>query len=104
MRPRRRLLILTATPLALVGGGALAVWLLTTSSFATNRVLCGHLRVKSYTPVGDPATPGNEAIFSTNLITQGGDASMPDGLHTLFYSLAKQADGAWRVASGGTGP
>jgi hypothetical protein len=160
---RHRLLTLTATPLALVGGGALAISLLTggsstpphavlkpastptaasgstpialpsrdatpaevldaylralksgdcktahaltTSTFASNGELCGHLRVKSYTPVGKPATPGNEAIFSTNLITEGGDASiMPDGLHTRFYSLTRQADGAWRVASGGSGP
>ncbi len=159
---QRRLLTLSASPLAVVGGGALAVWLLTggswtppdqvvtpgstptsasgsnpiavpskdaapaevlgaylralkagdcktahaltTSSFASNGELCGHIKVKSYTPVGDPATPGNEAIFSTNLITQGGDASMPDGLHTWFYSLTKQADGAWRLVGGGSGP
>jgi hypothetical protein len=160
---RRRLLTLSATPLALVGGGALAVSLLaggsstpphavvtpagtptaasganpialpsknatsaevldaylralkagdcktahalTTSSFASKGDLCGHVRVKSYTPVGSPATPGDQAIFSTNLITQGGDPSiMPDGLHTRFYSLTKQADGAWRVIGGGSGP
>jgi hypothetical protein len=160
---RRRLLTLTATPLALVGAGALAVSLLAggsstrphpvvtpagtptaatgsnpialpskgatpaevlnaylralksgdcktahalaTSTFSVgNGELCGHLSVKSYTPVGKPATPGNEVIFSTNLITQGGDASMPDGLHTWFYSLTKQADGAWRLVGGGSGP
>jgi hypothetical protein len=78
---------------------------LTTSSFASNGELCGHVRVKSYIPVGSPATPGDEAIFSTNLITQGGNPSlMPDGLHTRFYSLIRQADGAWRVASAGSGP
>ena len=164
---RRRLLTLTATPLALVGGGALAVSLLTqgpstpphavvtpasaptrtpagasggnpialpskdaapaevldaylralktgdcktahalaTSTFTLgNGELCGHLSVKSYTPVGVPATPGNEAIFSTNLITEGGDASMPDGLHTWFYTLIRQAGGAWRLVGGGSGP
>ena len=160
---RRRLLTFTATPLALVGGGALAVWLvaggwstpthqvvragstptsesgsnpialpskdaapaevlgaylqalktgdckaahaLATSTFTfDNGELCVHLRVKSYTPVGDPATPGDQAIFSTNLITEGGDASMPDGLHTYFYTLIRQADGAWRLVGGGSGP
>ena len=160
---RRRLLTLTATPLALVGAGALAVSLLAggsstpphpvvtpagtptassgsnpialpskgatpaevlnaylralkagdcktahalaTSTFSVgNGELCGHLSVKSYTPLGKPATPGNEVIFSTNLITEGGDASMPDGLHTWFYSLTKQADGAWRLVGGGSGP
>jgi hypothetical protein len=61
--------------------------------------------VKSYTPVGSPATPSDEAIFSTNLITQGGNHSlMPDGLHTRFYSLIRQTDGAWRVTSAGSGP
>lgn len=89
---------------ALKTGDCKTAHALTTSSFAGNGELCGHLRVKSYTPVGDPATPGNEAIFSTNLITEGGDASMPDGLHTRFYSLTRQADGAWRVASSGSGP
>ena len=159
---RRRLLTITASSLALVGGGALAVSLLTgglftpapvvvttastptgesgsnstalpskdaapavvldaylralkasdcktghalgTSSFADNGELCGQLRVKSYTPVLDPATPGDQAIFSTNLITEGGDASMPDGLHTRFYILTRQAGGAWRVDSAGSGP
>ena len=85
-------------------GDCKAAQALATSSFASNGERCGHLRVKSYTPVGHPATPGNEAIFSTNLITQGGDGSMPDGLHTRFYRLTRQADGAWRVASGGGGP
>lgn len=160
---RRWLLTLTASPLALVAGGALAVWLLiggsstpphqvvtpgstptsasgsnpialpskdaapaevlgaylralktgdckaahalATSTFTFgNGELCGHLRVKSYTSVGDPATPGDQAIFSTNLITEGGDASMPDGLHTWFYTLIRQADGAWRLVGGGSGP
>jgi hypothetical protein len=78
---------------------------LAASTFSSgNGELCGRLRVKSYTPVGKPATPGNEAIFSTNLITEGGDASMPDGLHTWFYSLTRQADGAWRLVGGGSGP
>ena len=54
--------------------------------------------------VAERATPGNEAIFSTNLITEGGDASLPDGLHTWFYTLIRQADGAWRLVGGGSGP
>ena len=90
---------------ALKAGDCKTAHALTTSTFSFgNGELCGQLRVKSYTPVGKPATPGNEAIFSTNLITQGGDASMPDGLHTWFYSLTKQADGAWRLVGGGSGP
>jgi hypothetical protein len=55
---------------ALKAGECKTAHALTTSSFASNEELCGHVRVKSYTPVGSPATPGDEAIFSTNLITQ----------------------------------
>jgi hypothetical protein len=90
---------------ALKTGDCKAAHALATSTFTFgNGELCGQLRVKSYTPVGDPATPGDQAIFSTNLITEGGDASMPDGLHTWFYTLLMQADGAWRLVGGGSGP
>ena len=90
---------------ALKSGDCKAAHALATSTFTfDNGELCGHLSVKSYTPVGDPATPGDQAIFSTNLITEGGDASMPDGLHTWFYTLTRQADGAWRLVGGGSGP
>jgi hypothetical protein len=97
--------VLNAYLRALKSGDCKTAHALATSTFSVgNGELCGHLSVKSYTPVGKPATPGNEVIFSTNLITQGGDASMPDGLHTWFYSLTKQADGAWRLVGGGSGP
>ncbi|MHB8188551.1 MAG: DUF4864 domain-containing protein [Dermatophilaceae bacterium] len=90
---------------ALKTGDCKAAHAVATSTFTFgNGELCGHLSVKSYTPVGDPATPGDQAIFSTNLITEGGDASMPDGLHTWFYTLVRQADGAWRLVGGGSGP
>lgn len=90
---------------ALKTGDCKAAHALATSTFTfDNGELCGHLRVKSYTAVGEPATPGDQAIFSTNLITEGGDASMPDGLHTYFYTLIRQADGQWRLVGGGSGP
>ena len=89
---------------ALKAGDCKTAHALTTSSFGSDGELCGHLRVKSYTPVGVPATAGDQVIFSTNLITEGGDASMPDGLHTWFYTLTRQADGAWRLVGGGSGP
>lgn len=90
---------------ALKTGDCKAAHALATSTFTFgNGELCGHLSVKSYTPVGEPATPGDQAIFSTNLITEGGDDSMPDGLHTWFYTLDRQADGAWRLVGGGSGP
>lgn len=97
--------VLSAYLRALKTGDCTAAHALATSTFTfDNGELCGYLRVKSYTPVGDPATPGDQAIFSTNLITEGGGASMPDGLHTYFYTLLRQADGAWRLVGGGSGP
>ena len=96
--------VLGAYMRALKAGDCKAAHALATSTFASNGELCGRVKVKSYTPVGVPATPGGQAIFSTNLITEGGDASMPDGLHTWFYTLARQADGAWRLVGGGSGP
>jgi hypothetical protein len=90
---------------ALKTGDCKAAHALATSTFTSgNGELCGHLRVKSYTPVGEPATSGDQATFSTDLITEGGDASMPDGLHTWFYTLLRQADGEWRLVGGGSGP
>ena len=97
--------VLDAYLRALKAGDCRTARALTTSPFASIGELCGHVRVKSYTPVGSPATPGEEAIFSTNLITQGSDPSpMPDGLHTRFYRLIRQPAGAWRVATAGSGP
>lgn len=55
--------VLDAYLRALKAGDCKAAQALTTSSFAVNGELCGHLQVKSYTPVGHPATPGSEAIF-----------------------------------------
>ena len=91
---------------ALRSGDCESAHALATSTFtAGNGELCGHLTVKSYTPVRGPATPNDrEVVFATNLVTQGGDASMPDGLHTWFYTLDRQADGPWRLVGGGSGP
>ena len=54
--------VLDAYLRALKAGDCKAAQALTTSSFALNGELCGHLQVKSNTPVGHPATPGSEAI------------------------------------------
>jgi hypothetical protein len=91
---------------ALSSGDCNSAHSLATSTFtAGNGELCGHLTVKSYTPLRSPANPNDrEVVFATNLVTQGGDASMPDGLHTWFYTLVRQTDGAWRLVGGGSGP
>jgi len=78
---------------------------LTTSSFATDGELCGHVKVWSYTEPGQPALPGNgEAIFSTVLSVSGADGSMTNGKNTWFYVLRQQDDGEWRLVGGGSGP
>ena len=80
--------------------------LVVASSFIVgNGELCGALNVSAFTPLTGPATPTNdEVVFSTELTTRGGDASMPDGEHTWFYELDRQPNGAWRITGGGSGP
>jgi len=76
---------------------------LTTSSFAGNGELCGHLRVKSHTPVGDPATPvirrSSPRISSPRVAT----LQCPTRFIRGFYIMTRQVDGAWRVASAAAG-
>ena len=97
--------VLTAYLELLRGGDCESAHALGTSSFADNGELCGDLTVSAYTPLGDPAMPRDgEVAYSTTLTTRGGDGSMPDGDHTWFYALDKQADGAWRIVGGGSGP
>jgi hypothetical protein len=51
---------------------------------------------------GGPATLGDSHVeFGLSLTTSGGDETLRDGSHTWFYSLARQASGAWRVHGGG---
>jgi hypothetical protein len=91
---------------ALRAGDCRSAHALATSSFVLgNGELCGALTAKSYSPLGKPANPREgEVIFSTTLTTEGGDQSMSNGDHTWFYSLDRQADGAWRLVGGGSGP
>ena len=98
--------VLSAYLQALRSGDCQSAHALATSSFVHgNGELCGDLTVSAYTPLVDPATPRDgEVVFATNLTTQGGDGSMPDGLHTWFYALDRQPDGAWRIVGGGSGP
>lgn len=87
-------------------GDCEAAHALATSTFTRGRgELCGDLTVKAFTPPGEPAVPRvGEVVFATTLTTQGGDASLPDGDHTWFYTLHKQAGGEWRIIGGGSGP
>jgi hypothetical protein len=70
-----------------------------------NGELCGHLTVEAYELTPGLAEPNpDERIYSTQLTTEGGDDSLPDGQHTWFYSLKKQANGSWRLIGGGGAP
>ena len=97
--------VLTAYLEFLRSGDCESAHALGTSSFLHNGELCGDLTVSAYAPLGDPAVPRDgEVVYMTTLSTRGGDGSMPDGDHTWFYSLDKQAGGAWRIVGGGSGP
>jgi hypothetical protein len=99
--------VLDAYLRALKSGDCAAGKVLGTATFSHgNGELCGATSVVAYRVVGDPATPTNdEAVFGTTLTTTGtGDGSVPAGDVTWFYSLERQANGAWRLAGGGSGP
>lgn len=91
---------------ALQAGNCDAARAMTSPSFKIgNGELCGALRVLAYSIDGDPARPSDgEVVYATTLTTTGGDASMPDGQHTWFYTLTRQANGEWRISGGGSGP
>ena len=92
--------VLTAYLLALRSGDCQSSRALTTRAFGEPCVT-----VKAYTPLKGLSNSGDdEAEFATTLTTAGGGAMMPDGLHTRFYILDRQADGAWRLVSAGSGP
>jgi hypothetical protein len=66
---------------------------------------CRGVRVTGFGALVDPAQPNtSEVEFSLKLKTSGGDQTVPDGWHTWFFSLVRQAGGAWRVDGGGDGP
>jgi hypothetical protein len=66
---------------------------------------CRGVRVTGFGALVDPAQPNtSEVEFSLEVKTSGGDQTVPDGWHTWFFSLVRQAGGAWRVDGGGDGP
>jgi hypothetical protein len=96
--------VLDAYLRALVKGDCTTAHKMEASSLAGNGAVCGQVTVKSYTAVGVPQTWGNgEAIFSTELLTEGGEPWLP-ARHLVFYTLVRQADGAWRLTGAGSGP
>jgi len=92
---------------AVVAGNCDAARAMTTASFTVgNGDLCGITRIMAYSIADQPARPNdNEVVYAATITTAGGDASMPDGPHTWFYTLTRLAtNGEWRISGGGTGP
>ena len=98
--------VLTAYLIALKAGDCGTAHQLADPSFTrSNGDLCGDLHVSAFSPLTGPATPRDgEVVFSTELTTSGGDFSMRDGQHTVFYTLDRQPNGVWRISGGGSGP
>lgn len=71
-----------------------------------NGELCGATTVTSYRIDGAAPSPfTTEVVFATTLVTTGTeDGSVQPGSLTWFYDLKRQADGAWRLVGGGSGP
>jgi hypothetical protein len=84
-------------------GGARA---LATQDFAEETLgYCSAVRVTGFRVLSEPAQVNDhEVVFSLALITSGGGYEIPDGSHTWFFTLVRQAGGPWRVHGGGTGP
>ena len=68
--------------------------------------LCGDAQLLAYSVSPEPARPTFDiANFATSLTTSGSrDGSVEPGRTTWFFQLNRQADGAWRIRSGGSGP
>jgi hypothetical protein len=91
---------------ALVAGDCEAAHALATGSFTVgNGELCDAVVVSDFEPLGQPATPSeDEVIYSTVLTISGDtDGSIEPGEQTWFYSL-RRTDGGWRLVGGGSGP
>ena len=70
-----------------------------------NGELCGAVRVSAIRVDWDPARSANEVVYATTLTTSGSaDGSVPAGDITWFFDLKREADGAWRLVGGGSGP
>jgi hypothetical protein len=85
----------------------LARALMTPSGAQQVASFCGSVQVHSFQIVGDgngAAPNDHEVVFATTLGITGGDISLPDGGHTIFFDLIQQPGGEWRIAGGGSGP
>lgn len=91
---------------AVQAGDCATAHALATATFRVgNGELCGDVDVKTFTVDAETQVPDGTISFATQLVTGGsGDGSIPPGHLTWFYNLKKQANGSWRLISGGSGP
>lgn len=89
----------------LIGDCLAARQLSTEAGFAQVGGFCQRIHISNFAVVGNGTSVGNDAItFATTLTIDGGGGVLMDGDHTIFFSLGRQASGAWRVTGGGSGP
>jgi len=98
--------VLDAYLSALLDGDCPRSRTLETASFAaTGSDFCIWFQTTAYEINPNMATPADGKVeFDAQVTTRGGNFTLPDGSHTMFFPLDRQATGAWRVAGGGTGP
>ncbi|GEM_PF-1654034 len=95
--------VLQAYLVALKDGDCQAAHTFVTSTFTIgNGELCGGPQILGVGALSGPASGTTE--FATQLTIAHGDDSLPDRQLTWFYQLDRQADGRWRLTSGGSGP
>ena len=88
-----------------VGDCSAARQLSTESGFSQVGGFCSRIHVVDFEIVGDGSARGEAAVtYATSLRTEGGNDVLPDGTHTIFFTLERQVSGAWRVTGGGSGP
>lgn len=100
------IVVLGAYLAALRDGDCATSRTLETANFAASgQDFWGPFQITAYEIDPDMATPRDgEVEFAAQVTTRGGDFTLPDGPHTMFFPLDRQETGAWRVAGGGTGP
>ena len=73
--------------------------------FVTTGDLCGKVNVLSYRNDSYHTQPAaDQVVLADTLTVRGGDQSLPDGDHLLFFTLRQQPNGAWRISAAGSGP
>jgi hypothetical protein len=98
--------VLDAYLTAIQAGNCDGARALATSDFGDGtRAYCDGMRVTGFDVFSDPSQISEREVeFALSLATAGGDETLPDGSHTWFFSLTREAGGAWRVHGGGSGP